>query len=1027
MSGGSGVLPEGALEKAAPGTKGSYGGVGDSQNFANFLIGTILLIVGTGMAVSSSDYGGKVAGKVFGAGKASAAKWMHDGMPGVKGFSGSNIASTGSRWGAKILGKFGSEKGKIRPYLKKAGEWGKSENVKGNWISDQIGLGRLRAGLPKWTKAKQDKARAEGADFGDKSLAAALETLARALEGLKTEKWGRRFSPGGVEGMVETWQHRARESRMEASGQTAGDAADWLTLEGLKRKGKNLLFFTGMTDKVEKSEKELKDMKMRSDAGDFERYVREALEDTKGKYKTRAEGEETDLNNTWRRLDTFGAPDGLEWNKIPDADRELLKNLIIGKDKGDFGITDDKQWAALQHFITSPTQDGISSDDTAAALGAVKKTQADAIKDRLNTSNNQIDNVVDTEEGRKELVSRYINSQLLAKQQERAGIDMGDGGGQLQKLDDISARNKDIETRLKESNELLGKISGLDLTDPKQLKQAKKQLIELKNIEAAIQSLSGGKLQKLSTFDLASITEASGDTDVETKVKEMKTEKTNIDSDLKNRETVFSKARDASTSFTNIQSDYGSFEEMEAKKKTLEQASGIREFAKGIGIAKFDTLSVKDLLDEIENKNSATPLTGKDGQKRQEISDIYKKEFEKITELEQGYLQFLSKKDLNTQMRELRSKNILNVHEFGRFMTDHSALKDKSGFSDVYKFTDSQFKREDGTIDTARAKAEREKRKLQALELDRDIKVHENLITDVVDKGGLTPAERDVLQRNMQKKKREIDGMKADILGMRSEGEYYRRAAGQRGMQEQFKHIEHIEDSDELCDVYRSALAQKDKYLAMAALRKLAMTYNENDILCQMGYPARVEGFNQFVKDTMIGQLGMDEQEALGFQSDIAYLAEDRNHWGVARSVGSKYGKLVQKNPIEQGKAVANELIKRPPIDVLQSLNRLGWGGENAYYDGYEMGLYTLPVLKSLASSIPWALQRGQFNTNSVFNLFGREEIRKQIQEYGIEALAKNVNIRASLDQLLGERIKEGALPKIIEKGVMQAFRARAA
>ena len=69
MAGGSGVLPEGALEKAAPGTKGSYGGVGDSQNFANFLIGTILLVVGTGMAVSSADYGGKAAGKVFDAGK----------------------------------------------------------------------------------------------------------------------------------------------------------------------------------------------------------------------------------------------------------------------------------------------------------------------------------------------------------------------------------------------------------------------------------------------------------------------------------------------------------------------------------------------------------------------------------------------------------------------------------------------------------------------------------------------------------------------------------------------------------------------------------------------------------------------------------------------------------------------------------------------------------------------------------------------------------------------------------------------
>lgn len=133
----------------------------------------------------------------------------------------------------------------------------------------------------------------------------------------------------------------------------------------------------------------------------------------------------------------------------------------------------------------------------------------------------------------------------------------------------------------------------------------------------------------------------------------------------------------------------------------------------------------------------------------------------------------------------------------------------------------------------------------------------------------------------------------------------------------------------ELVAFFETAFEEKNIPKVEAIVSKLTDDGNENELLNWYGYPATMQGMHDFVNEILIGQLGMGEQEALSFESDISYVAENVGHWEVARIVKKVGGRFVQMTDKEHMLECMIEIGKTPdPRAVARKFNRLAYGGE---------------------------------------------------------------------------------------------------
>ncbi|MFC1687145.1 type IV secretion system protein [Patescibacteria group bacterium] len=141
-------------------------------------------------------------------------------------------------------------------------------------------------------------------------------------------------------------------------------------------------------------------------------------------------------------------------------------------------------------------------------------------------------------------------------------------------------------------------------------------------------------------------------------------------------------------------------------------------------------------------------------------------------------------------------------------------------------------------------------------------------------------------------------------------------------------------------------------------------------------FMANQAGTSAFVRDVMMGQLKMGEQDAFSIQNDLSNIAESIHHWFAGQSIGSKDGLFYQRDAREQQQRVMIEMGKRDEEKLLREGNRLAWTTEGwvdpkDHDKGRVSKLSPVGIwaLDTKHNTITQNLARGRFNKNMAMNL----------------------------------------------------------
>jgi hypothetical protein len=159
----------------------------------------------------------------------------------------------------------------------------------------------------------------------------------------------------------------------------------------------------------------------------------------------------------------------------------------------------------------------------------------------------------------------------------------------------------------------------------------------------------------------------------------------------------------------------------------------------------------------------------------------------------------------------------------------------------------------------------------------------------------------------------------------------------------------HGETWEELVELSEGALQEGNMTRYLAIAQKLTETYNENELFNHTRYGRDVSAAesadgvahsaDEFIGDGWAGlenfrrfilqdKFKMNEQASARFMADITDIAEKKNHTGIMRVFGVKYGKYRHKPYHEWNNEVSAEKGKMRTGSVITDNNRLGGNEE---------------------------------------------------------------------------------------------------
>ncbi|MBU1039041.1 hypothetical protein KKC17_02290 [Patescibacteria group bacterium] len=190
---------------------------------------------------------------------------------------------------------------------------------------------------------------------------------------------------------------------------------------------------------------------------------------------------------------------------------------------------------------------------------------------------------------------------------------------------------------------------------------------------------------------------------------------------------------------------------------------------------------------------------------------------------------------------------------------------------------------------------------------------------------------------------------------------------------------------EELFKIFEDAVHVGDSNRAAAAALKATEYGNENEFFNMYGYDSDAGGLKQFVEDIFIKKLGMAREQALSVASDIAYTGEGVQHWGVARAVNVKNGRLEWADEDERMIECLAEVRKQDFENFSRRANRLAYGREVIEYGNlpadasreekakyyrehrnrkFELNDFGKAYILENYSKYPDMMGRGRFNVN---------------------------------------------------------------
>ncbi|MFH0854016.1 MAG: hypothetical protein V1891_00785 [bacterium] len=195
--------------------------------------------------------------------------------------------------------------------------------------------------------------------------------------------------------------------------------------------------------------------------------------------------------------------------------------------------------------------------------------------------------------------------------------------------------------------------------------------------------------------------------------------------------------------------------------------------------------------------------------------------------------------------------------------------------------------------------------------------------------------------KRQQKIKKEQSEEFAKYMVMSPDARQARRAE-----QNKAEHDLATDDNEELVDIYRNSLNEGKRNLAAAIMKKLAKNKDTNEILRAFGYnvalgltrdelkkltPEEIKGnkgLHDFLRDTLIDQAGMDEQDVFALESELAEIHKATNQAAYSHAVTIKGGKFIQNTKREQSEGATADLSKQDPETLARKETRFAFGGE---------------------------------------------------------------------------------------------------
>ena len=250
-----------------------------------------------------------------------------------------------------------------------------------------------------------------------------------------------------------------------------------------------------------------------------------------------------------------------------------------------------------------------------------------------------------------------------------------------------------------------------------------------------------------------------------------------------------------------------------------------------------------------------------------------------------------------------------------------------------------------------------------------------------------------------------LNKLKAQMNEVQKPVAFEARSAYRQSVEEAKAKYKSITNADELQRAYTDAEQRGDKYDQVAILEKLSGDANLNEELKTKGYTQDAKGLHEYaynlensagVKNGLKGNFS--DKERTKILNDLGESEERVGHWEMAKmaSVNSrgelesnikamrdpqtgevmkdKNGRTMWDDSAHAVAAYA-EVLKFDPQKVVNSMNRLAMGGEDA--DGnFQISNLGLMIFKYLASSGAYEKNSGRIMGNTAASLVSGENIK---------------------------------------------------
>lgn len=227
-----------------------------------------------------------------------------------------------------------------------------------------------------------------------------------------------------------------------------------------------------------------------------------------------------------------------------------------------------------------------------------------------------------------------------------------------------------------------------------------------------------------------------------------------------------------------------------------------------------------------------------------------------------------------------------------------------------------------------------------------------------------------------------------------------------------------IENPEHQVELFRYALANKNKEEAAAIITQATKTGNLNDILYSMRTKEDVKdefgnvaikkgekftnsaaGLDAFFNQVMMEELGMGGQAALAIQSELSSIEKSKGNWSTAETVSVRNGRLRQRSLSEQVAWSRGEARKVDVETRTRKDNRKAWGDEteddagNRHFKYNKIGLQT--IIED-AGNIYKEIAGKRLNVNKAKNAVeDKDVLLKFVAELAAQGQEKFINLKA--------------------------------